>query len=235
MAKKILWNGKECNELLVNGNAKIGRNVWHFSTLPTCENGGTCFLTCKGCYGTKGCYNFPKTRKSLEYRTEVARKDLAFMVEEVIREIKSHKIQYVRIHATGDFFSKEYTQAWIDIATECKDTHFWTYTKSFGHGFDTELNTLNSLENVNIVESIISGCGFNFGHIGYILDTYYKLLSEGETPYICPCGTDKNAHCNECGKCSTNKYVLFVEHSTEYKAEEDPLFAKIDKLIKSQK
>ena len=34
MAKKIEWNGFEINELLVDGNSKIGKGVYHFSTLP---------------------------------------------------------------------------------------------------------------------------------------------------------------------------------------------------------
>ena len=112
---------------------------------------------------------------------------------------------------------------------------FWqTYTKSYGHGFDNELNALNALENVNIVKSIVPGCGFNFGHCNYILDTYYKLISEGEKPFICRCGIDKNQHCNNCTKCSTCKYVLFIEHSTEYKAEKDPCFETIKKVIENK-
>lgn len=232
--KKINFKGTEINELLVNGNNKIGKNVYHFSTLPTCENGGTCFCNCPGCYGTKGNYNFSSVKESLRIRTEVARTDLDFFTAEIIREIKSHKVKYLRIHATGDFFSADYVKAWFEIATVCKDTCFWTYTKSFGHGFDDELNRLNSLPNVNIVESVVPGCGFNFGHCDYILDTYYKLLAQGEKPYICKCGVDDTVHCNECRKCSERKYVLFLEHSTGYKAINDPLFNQVEELVNNQ-
>ncbi len=234
MSNKINWNGKEISELLVNGNQKIGKNVYHFSTLPTCENGGTCFMTCPGCYGTKGNYNFKSVKAALALRTEVARNDRDFMVKEIISEINKHHVKFVRIHATGDFFSKEYVRAWITIATACKDTRFWTYTKSFGHGFDNELNELNSLWNVNIVESIVPGCGFNFGHCDYILDTYYKLLACGQQPYICKCGIDNTVHCNDCNKCSERKYVLFLEHSTGYKAENDPLYNTVAEIVNNQ-
>lgn len=229
-----VFNGNVIKELLVNGNSKIGKNVYHFSTLPTCENGGTCFCTCEGCYGTKGNYNFVSTRKALTLRTNIVRSDLNWFIAEIIREILSHKIKYVRIHATGDFFSKEYTNAWIIIASVCKDTKFWTYTKSYGHGFDDTLNTLNSLPNVNIVQSLVPGCGFNFGHCEYVLDTYYKLISQGENPYICPCGTDDTVHCNECHKCSERKYVLFLEHSTGYKADKDSLFNTVAAIVANQ-
>ena len=235
MVKKLEWNGKEINELLVNGNEKIGKNIWHFSTTPGCQScGGTCFGTCKGCYGMCGNYRYASVKNALAMRTEIAKTDLEFFTAEIIKEIKKHHIQYVRIHATGDFFSREYVNAWYEIATACKGTRFWTYTKSYGHGFDDALDRLNGLENVNIVHSIVPGCGFNFGHCDYILDTYYKLLASGEKPFICRCGIDKNQHCNNCTKCSTCKYVLFIEHSTEYKAKKDPAFETIKKVIENQ-
>ena len=96
------------------------------------------------------------------------------------------------------------------------------------------LNAINECPNANIVKSVIAGCGLNYGHISYVLDTYYKLLSQGEKPYICKCGIDKNEHCSNCTGCSNHKYVLFIEHSTEYKAEKDPLYIDIKKLIESQ-
>ena len=226
--------------LLIQGNDKIGKGVWHFSTLPTCENGGTCFCTCKNekgditCYGVYGRYVFESVRDSLARKTWIVRNDLTWFTAEIIREIRQKKIKYCRIHVTGDFFSGAYVRAWIAIAMACPDTKFWTYTKSYGHGFDGDLNELNSLVNVNIVRSMIKGCGYNYGTCQHLLDIYYKLLSEGETPYICPCGHRDNIHCDNCHGCTDNKYVLFIEHSTDYDAKKDPLFPAVCALIDSQ-
>lgn len=230
--------------LLVNGNDKIGKNVWHFSTLAAMQDfflddfnynaKGTCFCKCEGCYGLTGNYRYETTKRLLAYRTMVARENLDLFVERIIAEIRFYNIEFVRIHATGDFFSKDYVKAWIKIAKACKTTKFWTYTKAFGHGFDKELNALTDLDNVNIVNSIVPGCGFNFGHIDYVIATYYELKNRGENPYICRCGIDKEQHCNNCKGCSCHKYVLFVEHSTGYKAEKDPLYKKVVELIESQ-
>ena len=233
-------------DLLVKGNSKIGKNVYHFSTLPGTEvfhldafnydAKGTCFCDCVGCYGKSGNYKrYPTTYALLALRTMWAREATEKIAEIIISEIKRKKIKYVRIHATGDFFGRSYALAWLEIVKACPECIFWTYTKSYGHGFDDVLNEINSLPNANIVESVIAGCGFNYGHISYILDTYYKLLSQGEKPYICRCGIDPNQHCESCTGCSTHKYVLFIEHSTEYKAEKDPLYIDIKKLIESQK
>ena len=229
---KVNYNGMMINELLVNGNAKIGKGVYHFSTLPGCN--GTCFGTCDGCYAMRGNYRFKSVMNALQIRTDIARNDPQFLSDEIAREIKKHHIEYVRIHASGDFFSADYVKAWISIAMANPNTNFWTYTKSYGHGFDDELNELNSLPNVNIVKSIISGCGFNFGHCDYILDTYFKLKSEGKDPYICKCGFDDTVHCNECTHCSKHEYVLFVEHSTNYKATDDPRFSEVEQIALNQ-
>lgn len=246
---KIKWDHKgkeyELTEVLIDGNGKIGKGVWHFSTLPGLEDyfsekwdlavKGTCPCNCEKCYGMRGNYCFKSTKDALAIRTFIAREDLEFLKAEIIREIRKHKIKAVRVHATGDFFSKEYVQMWIDIAIECSETVFWTYTKAEGKGFDSELEMFNSLPNCNIVPSVIKDFGFNFGHIDYLLRVFKSLKAEGKDPYICPCGTDKNQHCNNCKGCSANKYVLFVEHSTEYKAEKDALYPTLQEIIRNQK
>lgn len=242
-------NGKELKSgkynvktLLVNGNSKIGKNVYHFSTLPGTQEveldgfgivKGTCFCNCKGGYCLTGNYRFSSTKAYLALRT-IAARNTEFFRDQIIAEIKAKKIEYVRIHATGEFFSRDYAEAWLAIIKECKTTVFWTYTKAYGHGFDDVLNEINKQPNANIVESIIPGCGMNYGHIDYLIDTYNKLQAAGETPYICRCGIDPNQHCTNCKGCSNHKYVLFIEHSTEYKAASDPQYIDIKQLIESQ-
>lgn len=227
---------------LVNGNDKIGKGVWHASTLPTNEtitctfNGvtysemGTCPLKCNGCYGTKGNYNYNDTKYYLLMRTRFLKNYPALYFYVALCQIKAENIKYIRVHATGDFIPGE-ASGWYEIFKSNKDIKGWTYTKV---NFNNEITALDSLDNFNIVKSIIPGCGFNFGHIDYILSVYDHLKSKGETPYICRCGIDKNQHCSNCTGCSRNKYVLFIEHSTEYKAEKDSLYSTIKELIEAQ-
>lgn len=237
------WHGYKLPEkgLLVDGNDKIGKGIFHYSTLPgtkeythsklnftTC---GTCPCNCIGCYGMSGNYTrYKSIYDSLALRTIIARLDLDFMVDEINKQIAKQNIKYIRIHATGDFFSADYVKAWIKIAKENPNTIFWTYTKATFK----ELDELNSLENVNIVSSVVPGKGFNFGKCDYILNTYEYLKSIGENPYICRCGIDDNQHCNTCKGCSKHKYVLFLEHSTGYNAEKDKLFPVVKQLIENQ-
>lgn len=188
-------------ELLINGNEKIGKGIWHFSTLPTKElfhvviNGkeieisGTCPCSCVGCYATKGNYRFPSTIESLAYRTYLVNNYLDFVERAIVAQIHAGKIKFVRIHASGDFVSLEYIEMWKRIVAACPSTHFWTYTKN-----KAAENAFDDFENANIVKSVIPGKGFNFGHCDYILSVYEFLKLAGKRVYICRCGIDKNQH-----------------------------------------
>lgn len=266
---------------LVNGNDKIGKGAWHFSTLPgkkswhvnialktawkLCEKkdskfygkpvsyttvdndnpvyidiDGTCACTCVdkdgkiSCYAFTGNYNYDTTKAYLAIRTILARQHMDFLKRAILAQIEAENIELCRIHAAGDFFNKAYADMWKEIATECQHTIFWTYTKvkQFEKLFD-------GLDNANIVKSCIPGFGFNYGHCDYIMRLYKYLKRKGEKVHICFCGIEKFAgiapkHCTECKSCSECDYVLFIEHSTEYKAEKDPLFPELVKLILSQ-
>lgn len=227
--------------LLIDGNAKLGKGVWTFSTLPAnfihhiVINGmsydikGTCPCNCAGCYAQTGFYAFESTKRALAIRTYLARNYLDWTRRAIIAQIVAENIKLFRIHAAGDFFSTEYIAMWREIVKACPGTAFWTYTKNA----DAE-TAFDDLFNINIVHSIIHGYGFNFGHCGYILRVFKALKDAGKDVYICRCGVDKNQHCTNCKGCSKNAYVLFIEHSTSYKAENDPLYPELVKLIESQ-
>lgn len=228
--------------LLVNGNEKIGKGVYHFSTLPTNQNftvnvngktmevKGTCPCSCVGCYATKGNFaRYQSTRDSLALKTVLIREDLDFVKHAIIAQIEADNIKLCRIHASGDFDNSEYIEAWKEIVKACTACTFWTYTKN-----SEAEKAFDGMENANIVKSIIPHHGFNFGHIDYIIAVYEDLKRQGKSVYICRCGIDKNQHCVNCTACSKNDFVLFIEHSTEYKAEKDPRYEEIKAIIEAQ-
>lgn len=232
---------------LVNGNDKIGKGCWHFSTLPTnitflvringkeYELFGTCPCTCKDkdgkttCYATKGNYNYKSVKNALGMRTWLAYNDIDFLRRAIMAQIIADKILIVRIHVAGDFFSDLYIEMWKDIVKAFPHVVFWSYTKNI-----KAEKAFDDFDNINIVKSVVRGFGFNYGHIDYIIKVYNALKSAGKSVYICKCGIDKNQHCITCGACRTCEYVLFVEHSTDYKAEKDPLFPVFCDLVAAQ-
>lgn len=229
------------NLLLVNGNEKIGKGVYHFSTLPgtmtytVMVNGkeyivkGTCACNCVGCYAMSGNYNYPSVRNALGIRTLIARNDAYFMYRAIMAQIEAENINAIRIHASGDFVSYEYRWTWQKIVSNNPHVNFWTYTKIA----DAEKD-FDAFSNANIVKSVIPGIGFNFGHCDYIINTYNVLVNANKSVHVCRCGIDKNQHCVNCKGCSKNEYVLFIEHSTDYVAEKDASFSTLKSIIDNQ-
>lgn len=228
---------------LVQGNEKLGKKVWHSSTLPTngiitatdndgneiCER-GTCPINCKGCYGTTNNYRYNSVKYVLIMRTRLLKNypQIYFML--VALQLKYENIEKLRIHAVGDFIKGE-ALGFYNVLKQFPNVKAWTYTKVKEND---EIRMLNSLDNCNIVKSIIPHCGFNFGHVPYIASVYYRLKRENKSVYICKCGIDKSQHCSDCNGCSEHEYVLFIEHSTGYNAETDYGYEKIVSLINNQ-
>lgn len=103
------------NLLLINGNEKIGKGVYHFSTLPTkrifhdvhiTENiivdlEGTCPCSCADCYATKGNYKYHSTIIHLGMRTWLVYNDLDFVEKAIIAQIKAEN---ANIHKNIGFY-----------------------------------------------------------------------------------------------------------------------------------
>jgi hypothetical protein len=212
-------------ELLKVGNSKTGKKVKTWSMNQT-----TCPVHCKGCYANYGCYQFANVKESLRKNTELATDHLEFLNNALRAQLETMPAgTEIRIHAVGDFFSGEYLTMWHEIAKDFPNLIFWTYTKV--RAFE---NAFNDLDNANIVKSIVDGFGFNFGHCDYVIDMYNALVKLGVKVHICRCGIDPDQHCAGCHKCSECEYVLFVEHSTDYVAEEDPRYAELVELVENQ-
>ena len=235
--------GRIC-ELLKEGNDKTGKEVYTFSILPGTHEfkveideteytvKGTCCCNCIGCYATAGRFNCSNVVRSMAINTYLVNNHLEFVNACISAQLECIGRGEVRIHAASDFNTVNadgYANMWLAIAKKYNTFRFWTYTKV--KKFET---LFDGLKNANIVKSVIPGIGINFGHCDYIINAYYTLKSLEQSVYICRCGIDKNQHCERCGVCATYKYVLFLEHSTEYKAEQDPLYEKLVEIVNNQ-
>ena len=246
----IFKNGKiispigAISELLKTGNTKTGKNVWTFSLLPGTKEytveindtkttvKGTCCCDCVGCYAKTGFYNVPSVIKSLAINTYLVNKYPDFVQAAISAQLDIIGRGEIRIHAAGDFNTENpdiYAHMWRKIAEEKTTFRLWTYTKV--KRFE---NLFDGLKNANIVKSIIPHVGVNYGHCDYIINAYYTLRDMGCRVYICNCGIDKNQHCENCGICTAYDFVLFLEHSTEYKAEEDKLYPVLCEIANNQ-
>lgn len=115
-----------------DGNTKTGK-IPAFSIAP----GMTCSAAaCRSCYN-EGCYARklyqlrPTVKKAWDENTEAARHDLARVENALNAYIAKYKPRFFRVHVSGDFFSREYAQAWARIASNHPETRFLAFTKQF--------------------------------------------------------------------------------------------------------
>ena len=92
----------------------------------TCPFADSCV---KYCYAQKGNYTrFPVVQNLMEQKYKISKTNnfIPLMNEEIAKKKATH----IRIHDSGDFYSVEYLQKWVDIATQNTNVIFYAYTKS---------------------------------------------------------------------------------------------------------
>lgn len=207
---------------------------------------GTCTHQCPNCYACGGNYvRYMSVKTSNGIRTILARKYLDFLKRAILAqvawgsgwEVRSDgsfgriPVDKVRVHVSGDFFSKEYTDMWHEVATSCFRTSFWAYTKE-----EEAEKAFDDIPNFNIVGSIIDGYGINYGTIDHVLGAKEFLEAQGEETFICRCSIDKGQKCSNCGACRNLKHVLFLEHGNkEYNPEKDSRWEEFKGIVENQK
>lgn len=136
---------------LALGNSKVGE-VWTFS-LPS-------FITCPGAspWCRKHCYAWRLERLRPSCRLAYTR-NLALSLEPdrfvpYVLEALPKDAPLVRIHVGGDYYDREYADAWYDICEARPDTHFWGYTRSWAvPSLLPELQRLHVLSNLQLFAS----------------------------------------------------------------------------------
>jgi len=138
--------------VFVAGNKKLGGVlIFNLPPLKTCS-GATAFCI-KYCYAMKGQHTFPNVLKSNETRYQMSLK--TDFIEKACTELvkkKNDKYEHVRIHASGDFYSTEYINKWIEIAKKNPKKIFLAYTRQ--QKYTPALKKLSKLKNVSLFESL---------------------------------------------------------------------------------
>ena len=96
----------------------------------TCPYAGECRAIC---YAKKGNYQFPSKKAAcLDNLIASQQDDFVQRMVAVLNGIVANTDRqvYVRVHASGDFYSVEYARKWADIASQCPRVIFYAYTKS---------------------------------------------------------------------------------------------------------
>jgi hypothetical protein len=121
------------NSKLKKTSELIGLRVFNFgipafedaSGKRTCPFAGSC---AKFCYAQKGAYSWSNVKPAFQFRY-LATKSNDF-VDDMIAEIKKKKVDILRVHDSGDYYSREYIDKWLTIAKRLPNVRFYSYTKS---------------------------------------------------------------------------------------------------------
>ena len=112
----------------------LKKKVFNFS-IPTYKS-ETGKITCpfadkciKFCYAQKGNYKrFPSVRNGMEKKYELTKEPN--FVDLMNKEIQKKKPDFIRVHDSGDYYSKAYLNKWLTIAKENPKVKFYSYTNS---------------------------------------------------------------------------------------------------------
>lgn len=99
-----------------------GRNVL------TCPSAGVCANVC---YARVGTYQFPAVKAKHQRNLARYLDDPQQWEADILAELAAPKYRdgKLRVHDSGDYFSDDYTLAWLSIARATPHTLFYSYTK----------------------------------------------------------------------------------------------------------
>ena len=84
----------------------------------------------KFCYAKKGAYIWSNVAPAFEKRLEISMQDN--FIDLMVAEIKKKKVDYVRVHDSGDYYDKRYLAKWFKIAELLPNVRFYSYTNEVG-------------------------------------------------------------------------------------------------------
>jgi hypothetical protein len=119
------------NSKLKKTSKALGLRVFNFgipayksaSGKLTCPMADECV---KFCYAKKGAYVWSNVKPAFEKRYELSKTDN--FIDAMNAEILKKKPDYVRVHDSGDYYSRAYLHKWIEVAIHNPDVRFYSYT-----------------------------------------------------------------------------------------------------------
>lgn len=80
------------------------------------------------CYASKGAYSWSNIKPAFQRRLEVTKTN--DFIPMMVGEILAKKASHIRIHDSGDFYSREYLHKWFKIMEALPHVSFYAYSKS---------------------------------------------------------------------------------------------------------
>ena len=211
---------------LESGNGKTGNSgklfdrifVWNLPPVITCP-GISDWCKCN-CYNADDRYEKFPINKWCENLWWVLndKKTLEKRISLQLEEYKNQKTA-VRIHSSGDFFSKEYIAFWKGIIRQNPDVYFWAYTRSWAvDDLVEDVKELDKLANMNLIlswdETMSRPLDGFAKSIVYSSNDEISIALKRKSGTICPEQYNLVSSCADCGICISKLLgdIYFVLH-----------------------
>lgn len=133
------------NSKLKKTSKSLGLRVFNFgipayksaSGKLTCPFADACV---KFCYAKKGAYIWSNVQPAFEKRYQLSKTD--DFVNIINQEIAKKRPDYVRVHDSGDYYSRAYLDKWLAVAIHNPRVRFYSYT-----------NCVEMLKNANLPDN----------------------------------------------------------------------------------
>lgn len=196
------------NLIKINGNAKLKKGQIAYFSLP--PGPPICKMACPNCYAMKFYKMRATVRKNyIDSYKASRRKDFVDIISNQIAKLQN-RIWAIRVHDSGDFYSQEYINKWVEIARRFPTIKFFTHTKRMQ---DFDFAEMLELPNFALIDSLKFGI-LNYGP----RENMIKLVKQTGA-YLCPAIlTHNKITCgNGCNICidkdkGEKKGVLFIKH-----------------------
>lgn len=209
------------------GNTKIGKTgklyktvfVWNLPSVATCPGASDWCLS--HCYNADSRESVFPIREWVENWWMIINQP-EYLRSNIINQLsKAERPCAVRIHSSGDFFSKAYIEFWIDLVCSTEDTTFWSYTRSWTcSDLLPYLNRLRSIKNLQLFASwditmkYNPPKGWRRSYVYVDAEAMSKHSQSNSEALICPEQIGRVDSCASCGFClkHRNKDILFYFH-----------------------
>lgn len=119
----------ELNAVITPGNNKLGEDIhtWSIPAAVSCPGATPACLSC--CYALSGFFTMPNVATT-HTQNWVAAESKHF-VAWMCNELQKHNVKVFRIHVSGDMYSAEYADKWLQIVKQSPNVQFFTYSRSW--------------------------------------------------------------------------------------------------------
>jgi hypothetical protein len=193
-------------DILIHDNDKMGPYVFFYNLPPGMATEDEPYRTCTPtkwcddhCYAQKNNFLLQNVIDSHFERYHFSLgEDFAEQVVEFVKKrnkyARKYKVELIRLHVAGDFYSPEYVEKWTEIGETLLSVSPKTLLRTTTRRRDlkSEIRKLDSLENMIVRESLDDCIKRPTMDLPFTAPEYLDIAQEGEV-HMCP------DDCQKCG------------------------------------